>query len=171
MPDATGFTFNSMCRSRSCLGSTALGESVFRHVPFAVFGNAMTSRMLGVLQRIADETIKPQRDTAVRRRAVFERYEHVTKPRLHQVGRNLEQFLEDGFLHVGLMNTNRAAAEFHAVHHDVIVLATNFLGVGLEQRDVVGHRLASRVRMRIQKLAYNDKIFRKSDSSACVTTK
>ena len=36
------FTFNSMCRSRSCLGSTVLGESVIRHVPFAVFGNAMT---------------------------------------------------------------------------------------------------------------------------------
>jgi len=36
------FTFNSMCRSRSCFGSTVLGESVIRHVPFAVFGNAMT---------------------------------------------------------------------------------------------------------------------------------
>lgn len=42
---ATGcFTFNSMCRSRSCFGSTLLGESVIRHVPFAVFGNAMTKR-------------------------------------------------------------------------------------------------------------------------------
>ena len=48
------FTFNSMCRSRSCFGSTVLGESVIRHVPFAVFGNAMTSRMRGVVLWIAN---------------------------------------------------------------------------------------------------------------------
>ena len=29
-----------------------------------------------------DETIKPERNAAVRRRAVFERFEHVTEPRL-----------------------------------------------------------------------------------------
>lgn len=29
-----------MCRSRSCFGSTVLGESVIKSVPFAVFGNA-----------------------------------------------------------------------------------------------------------------------------------
>ena len=34
------FTFNSRCRSRSCLGSTVAGESVIKSVPFAVSGNA-----------------------------------------------------------------------------------------------------------------------------------
>ena len=33
------FTFNSMWRSRSCFGSTVLGESVIRQVPFVAFGN------------------------------------------------------------------------------------------------------------------------------------
>ena len=48
----SGFTFNSMCRSRSCFGETCEGESVINHVPFAVFGNAMTSRMRGALQGV-----------------------------------------------------------------------------------------------------------------------
>jgi len=36
---AAGATFNLKCKSRSCLSSTVLGESVIRQVPFAVFGN------------------------------------------------------------------------------------------------------------------------------------
>ena len=47
------------------------------------------------------------------------------------------------------MDTNRAAAEFHAVDHDVVVLAANFLRVGLEQRDVLGHGRGERMMARI----------------------
>ena len=43
------------------------------------------------------------------------------------------------------MNTNRAAAEFDAVHHDVVMLAANFFRVGLEQRDVLRHGRGERM--------------------------
>ena len=48
-----------MCKSRNWRGETAAGESVIRSVPFAVFGKAITSRMLGVSQRIAQSRSKP----------------------------------------------------------------------------------------------------------------
>jgi hypothetical protein len=52
-------TFTSMCRSRNCLGETAAGESVIRSVPLAVLGKAITSRMLGVPQRMRNQRSKP----------------------------------------------------------------------------------------------------------------
>src|ERR1051325_4265021 len=55
-----GAAFTSMCRSRSCRAVTGAGESVIRHTPLAVFGKAITSRMLGVLQRIAMRRSKPK---------------------------------------------------------------------------------------------------------------
>ncbi len=47
------------------------------------------------------------------------------------------------------MDTNGAAAEFHAVHDHVIMLAAHFLRVGLEQRDVLGYRRGERMMARI----------------------
>ena len=43
------------------------------------------------------------------------------------------------------MNTNRAAAEFHAVHDHVVMLAADFLRIGLEQRNVLRHRRGERM--------------------------
>src|ERR1035437_434068 len=43
------------------------------------------------------------------------------------------------------MNTNRATAEFDAVHDHVVVLAANFLRIGLEQRDVFRDRCGERM--------------------------
>lgn len=53
-------TFSSRCSSRSCRASAVPGESVIRSVPFAVFGNAMTSRMLGVPQSMATNRSNPR---------------------------------------------------------------------------------------------------------------
>src|SRR5262245_30861112 len=48
-----GGVFTSMCRSRSWRAVTGAGASVIKSAPLAVFGKAITSRMLGVLQRMA----------------------------------------------------------------------------------------------------------------------
>ncbi len=158
MPDATALRLRRRRRCRHWLLHLQLDVQVAKL--FGLDGAGRIGHQAGAFRgfrerddvadarRVAedrDEAIKPKRDAAVRGRAVFERFEHVTEPRLHQVRRNLEQFLEDGFLHVGLMDTDRATAEFHAVHHDVVVLAADFLGVGLEQRDVVGHGCGERM--------------------------
>src|SRR6516165_6229224 len=50
----------SIYRSRNCLAETAEGDSVIRSVPLAVLGKAITSRMLGVPQRIALRRSKPK---------------------------------------------------------------------------------------------------------------
>ena len=50
----------------------------------------------------------------------------------------MEDFFEDGFLDVGLVDTDGAAAEFGAVNDDVVVLAADFFGLGFEVWDVVG---------------------------------
>src|SRR6266487_7003084 len=52
-------TFNSRYRSRNCFAVTGAGASVIRSAPLAVLGNAITSRMLGVPQRIAQRRSKP----------------------------------------------------------------------------------------------------------------
>lgn len=53
-------TRKSICRSRNCFGSTGAGDSVMRSVAFAVFGNAITSRIEGVPHRIAIKRSKPR---------------------------------------------------------------------------------------------------------------
>src|SRR6185437_10891794 len=91
------------------------------------------------------EAIEAEGDAAVRRGAVFEGFEHVTETGFDHFRRNSQHFFEDGFLHFGLVNTNRAAAEFNAVHNDVIVLATDFFRVGFEQRDILAHGRGKRM--------------------------
>ena len=68
---------------------------------------------------------------------------------LHQLWRNLKHFLEYRFLHVRPMNTDRAAAQFPAVNHDVIMLTADFFRIVLEQRDIFGHRSSERMMARI----------------------
>ena len=72
----------------------------------------------------------------MRRCAVFERVEHVAEAQFRFFRRDREQFFEDGLLHVGLMDTDRAAAEFDAIHDDVVMLAANFFRISFQQRDV-----------------------------------
>jgi len=79
-------TFNSRYKSRSCFGSTPPGESVMRQVPLAVLGNAITSRMLGVPQRIAISRSKPSAMPPCGGCAVAECLQHVTEACLHHLG-------------------------------------------------------------------------------------
>src|SRR5204862_345303 len=51
--------FTSIDKSRSCRADTRDGASVMRHVPLAVFGKAITSRMLGVPHKIAIRRSNP----------------------------------------------------------------------------------------------------------------
>ncbi len=95
-----------MCRSRNWRGETGDGDSVMRHVPLAVFGNAITSRMLGVPHRIAIQPVEAEGDAAVRRGAIAEGFEHVAETQLRLVRRNLQHFFKHGLLHVGLVDTD-----------------------------------------------------------------
>ena len=47
-------------------------------------------------------------------RAIFESFEHIAEAELCFFGRNLEDLFEDRSLHVPLMDTDRATAQFHA---------------------------------------------------------
>ena len=81
-----------------CSGSGADGASSIGSVPDCVLGKAMTSRMF-VWWRKRRPAVDPERDAAVRRRAVLERLEHRAEPLLHLVQRvalQAEAALEQG---------------------------------------------------------------------------
>ena len=79
------------------------------------------------------------------RGAVGERLEHVAEAAVHEVLRDLEDVLEDALLDGRVMDADRAAAEFDAVEHDVVVLAADLGGVGGEQGLVFDDRGGERV--------------------------
>src|SRR5439155_6737384 len=58
---------------------------------------------------------------------------------------NLKHVLEYGLLHVGLMDTDRATAQLHAVDHNIVVLAADLLRVALEHRNVLRNRRGERM--------------------------
>jgi len=84
--------FNSRCRSRSWFAVTGVGASVISRRPLAVFGKAITSRMLGVPQRIAQD-VETQRDAAVGWGTVLERFQQVADRNLVS-SRYLEHLLD-----------------------------------------------------------------------------
>ena len=43
------------------------------------------------------------------------------------------------------MDPDRSAAQFHAVDHDVVMLAADFFRVGFEKRNILGHRRGERM--------------------------
>ena len=91
------------------------------------FGRFRESDHVPDARRVAerrDEPVEAQRDAAVRRGAVFERFQHITEARLHHVRRNLQHLLEHRFLHVGpMMEVDALAMSVVAVapcgHHVV----------------------------------------------------
>src|SRR5439155_24787553 len=95
------------------------------------------------------QAVEAERDAAVGRRAVTKRLQEVTEAQSGLLRRNLQHLLETHLLHLGLVNTDRAAAQFDAVHHHVVVLAANFFRIACQQRDVLHHRRGERVMARI----------------------
>src|SRR5437868_1983958 len=72
----------------------------------------------------------------MRRGAVAESIEHITKTDFSFFGWNLENVFEDGLLNIRLMDPNRAAAQFPSIDHNVIVLAAHLFRIGFEHRHV-----------------------------------
>ena len=66
------------CSSRNCAADTGDGERNIRSVADAVFGKAITSRMLGVPAR-SHSAVNPGGDAPVGRRAILERFQQVAE--------------------------------------------------------------------------------------------
>ena len=85
-----------------------------------------------------DQPVETEGDAAVRGRAVAKGFQHVAETRLHEAGRDLQDFFEDRFLHPGLVNADGAAAKLGAIDDDIVVLASHFFRIALEERHIFG---------------------------------
>ena len=94
---------------------------------------ALAALRLGKCDHIADivrarqqhhQPVQAECDSAVRRRTVFQRLEEKSEPILRLLPGNIQQvkYLR---LHLRVMNTNRAAADFRTVDDQVIRLRTD----------------------------------------------
>src|SRR2546425_11635503 len=81
----------------------------------------------------------------MRWRAVTESFEHVAEASGDHLGRNLQEFFENGFLQIRLVDTDRAAAKLDAIDHDIVMLSTHLFGIALQKRDVLSHRSSERM--------------------------
>ena len=81
------------------------------------------------------QAVEAQRDAAVRRGAVGQGFQQEAELLLGFGLADAEQ-RKDFFLHVGAVDTDAAAAEFHAVEHHVVGERARLGRVGVEQRQV-----------------------------------
>src|SRR5881296_1658226 len=81
----------------------------------------------------------------MRRSAVSKRFQQIAEARFHHFRRDLQHLLENGLLHIRLVDADRAATQFPSVDDYVVMLATDFFGVGGQQRDVLGNRRGERM--------------------------
>ena len=107
----------------SCASSTGAGAPVSGSTPLAVFGNAITSRIESRPAEERHDPVDAERDAAVRRRAVAQRVEQEAEARLGLLLGDPER-LEDLLLHVGAVDTDRAAADLRAVEDEVVARAS-----------------------------------------------
>src|SRR5438445_176744 len=75
----------------------------------------------------------------MRRRSEAEGFQHIAKPRLCNLRRDLQHFFENCLLHVRAMNTNRTAAQFPTIDHNIIMLPTDLFRIGLQEGNVLSH--------------------------------
>ena len=114
-----GWTVERRNSSESCSASTGAGAPVSGSAPLAVFGKAMTSRIDGSPAIRATTRSMPEREAAVRRRAVAQRVQQEAEARLGLLGVDAED-VEHLLLDLGLVDTDRAAADLDAVEHEVV---------------------------------------------------
>ena len=104
-----------------------------RSTAAVVFGNAMTSRIDDSPGQQRADAIEPERQAAVRRRAVFERLEKEPESVARFLVGHAEQ-AEDLGLRLAVVDTDAAAAQLPAVEDDVVGLGQHAPRVRLEQR-------------------------------------
>ena len=130
--------------SLSCAGLASLGALVRRSLAVCVFGNAMTSRILSAPAMIMTRRSSPKRYAAMRRTAVIHRGQQKTELGFGFFLSNSKQ-IEDGRLHLGVVDTNRAASDLRAVQYHVI--STRERGAGIAAKFFRGVRLRRSKRM------------------------
>ena len=91
----------------------ATARPAIRSTAVAVFGNAMTSRIDALAGEHRDDTVEPERDAAVRRRAVLERLEEEAEAQLRLLVADAEP-LEDARLQRGVVDSDAAAADLRS---------------------------------------------------------
>ena len=96
-----------MPNSRNTRSETADGASHIRSVPRAVFGKRNHFANGGLARQNHHQAVQAQRDSAVRRRAIFQRLQQKTEALLGFFVRKAERGENLG-LHVAAMDTNRA---------------------------------------------------------------
>ena len=116
--------------------STGAGASVSGHVPFWVFGNAMTSRIDSWPGQAGGQPVEAERDAAHGRRAELEGVEQESEARPGLFLGDADQ-AEDPLLHGLLMDADRAARRLLAVQHQVVGLGPGAAGVGSPGRQVL----------------------------------
>ena len=115
-----------------------IGHQVFT-VPSLGKGDDVTNAVR--LAHDGDKPIKAESDASVRGAAAGQRVEQMT-----EVGCVLaEDIAKDVQLKLGIVDSNRPAADFEPVEHEVVVKATDFERVGIHEVDIVGVRLRERM--------------------------
>ena len=99
------------------------------------------------------QAVQAQRDSAVRRRAVFQRFQQEAEAPLGfflgepERGENLR-------LHVAAMNTNRARAQFHAVQHQVVRLGAAARRIGGQLLEILVMHRSERMMRRVPAILF-----------------
>ena len=86
-----------------------------------------------------NHAVQAEGDSPVRGGAVGKGFQHVAESAFNDLGGDLENFLEDFFLKIGLVDPDASSAQFDTVKNDVVVLSSDFLGFGLEKSCVLLH--------------------------------
>ena len=79
-----------------------------------------------------DHAVQSEGDASMWGRTVGERLQHVSKTTVDDIGRNLQDVLKHLLLQGGLVNPDGTSAEFHAIQHDIIMLAADRLWIRIQ---------------------------------------
>ncbi len=94
-------------------------------------GDDITNTFLA--RKDGDQAVKPEGNSAMGRGAVFEGFKHIPEPGIYDISGNFQYLLKNLLLHIGLVDPDTSAPEFHSVEHDIVVLTAYFFGLGFEQ--------------------------------------
>ncbi len=130
--------------SSNCSGSTPVWRLAHHIDRTGGFGesNDFPDARLACHQRV--NAIVPERDTTVRRRAIFQGFEEESES-FARLFFGEAQHLEYPALNVLAMNTDRAAANLGTVQHQIVRPRSNGAGVGFQLVQVLLARRRERV--------------------------
>src|SRR5262249_26577339 len=104
--------------------------------------------------RVAHEerdAVHSERDAAMRRRAVGERFEQEAEFVARFVFADTER-AKHLLLHLGVVQPNGSAAELESIEHEIVAITEDFARIAFEQADVLVERAGKRVMRRYPRL-------------------